>query len=284
MAAKALHRDLPGMAASSAKRRIPRGVDKGGAKERIGWDELTDYKGDQNWKQLGVQRGLEDVENMRRGEVAVASLERRWGKSWETDRSSRRRMASGNLQADEDKEMRRRDRKRGQEVDEELSNPLVPGETYSFQLAFTNPLYDPIQIKLSPSPTPSAHTLHLSTPHFTVSPLKDAWAYDEEDEAEEPDEEMDGMASFSRSSRLSSLMLGGGSGRERKSREGDVEKKGNTSKVAFEVEIAAGIPGSVQASQRMADEEDKDGKDKKVKEEFKHFSFWIRINVGEVAE
>lgn len=111
------------------------------------------------------------------------------------------------------------------------------------------------------------HRLFLPTQHFTVAALKDAWAYEEEEEedlfgqgSEDASEEgstisgTKGGSSMSKQSRLS--VLGGGSsaaasGRDtkrEKGREVGVEKRGNISKVVLEVEIMPGANGVLHVS------------------------------------
>ena len=147
---------------------------------------------------------------------------------------------------------------------------------YSYQLAFTNPLYDPIQIRLSqPLPPrdapPLNHHLHIPTQHFTIAALKDAWAYDEDDE----DDDLPGMEGSSevpseegtlasgtlgRRNRLSLLAGGSGAMREKRGRgEAGVEKKANMTKVEMEVEVLPGATGNVTVSDPWAAEKSTDG-------------------------
>ncbi|WWD16685.1 hypothetical protein CI109_101115 [Kwoniella shandongensis] len=382
MASKALHRDLSGMAGSSARAR-PRGsgVGKDGEKEKVGWDVLGEYESKTSWKQLGLESGLEDVEKMKKleysGVAGVATLDRTWDKSWNGNRMAsailpqriplqtkltkrcphptcrhlliqpdtksvrmkikmvamnylphaelgrrKRRVTSGssagggsseNLISPEEAEMRRRERRlRGKgpltkEEDESMDRPLEAGQVYTFALALTNPLYDPIQIRLTQphgpknAPEPN-HLLYLPTQHFTINALKDAWAYDEEEAEEDPtfgaggseagfSEEGTvttgtgtGTGTLSKKSRMSILV--GGSTREKRSRgETGVEKKGNTSIVGLEVEILPEAKGKVEFDLEVrytyrADEVSEKGE--KGKEEYKTFTFWIRVNAGQV--
>ena len=126
-------------------------------------------------------------------------------------------------------------------------------------MAFVNPLYDLIQIRLTqPRPPPNAppvnHHLHIPTQHFTVAALKDAWAYDEEEEDEDILPALEGSEGYSeegstlgtlgRKSRKS--VLGGGSSRDKKRGEPGVEKKGNISKVGVEIEVSPEGRGAVE--------------------------------------
>lgn len=66
MAAKALHRDVPvmaaagGLAKSGLRREIKSGADK------VGWEELGEYKVKESWGTRGLEKGMDDVERMRR--------------------------------------------------------------------------------------------------------------------------------------------------------------------------------------------------------------------------
>ena len=125
-----------------------------------------------------------------------------------------------------------------------------------------NPLYDPIQIRLTPTSRRDPHStcsVYVPIPHFTVNALKDAWAYDEEEEedhgSEEASEEGSSVISgatrstnagtLGRKNRLSVL---GSLGGERKKRDHGVEKRGNTSKVGLEVEVLPDAEGRVIVS------------------------------------
>jgi len=100
---------------------------------------------------------------------------------------------------------------------------LIP--QYTFQLSLTNPLYDPIQFRLThPHPPKNApslnHHLHIPTQHFTVAAMKDAWVYDEEDDEDDPmlgfegPEEASEGSNLGQRSRLS--VLGPSTAREKK--------------------------------------------------------------------
>lgn len=158
---------------------------------------------------------------------------------------------------EEDMEKRRKERRRarlvpGQEVDQDMREPLRAGEVvspqackgsreltlqYSFQLAFTNPLYDPIQIRLSAPhqkhAVPPNHLIHIPTAHFTVGALKETFAYDDEDDDESGlEDEFDDRKrlSLTRSTRNQGSAS-------------DVEKRGNVSKVGLELEV---LPGAAE--------------------------------------
>jgi dynactin-4 len=151
-------------------------------------------------------------------------------------------------------------------------NAHIDGQ-YTYQIAFTNPLYDAIQVRLAQATTslpplaPQTHLIHIPTPHFVVNPLKDAWAYDEEDDYADMDgtevgASDDGSAAqppssrgtlgAGKRSRLSVLATSSGGLREKEKRKnGDVEKRGNCSKVGVEVEVLPGARGSVVVSPQV---------------------------------
>ncbi|KAF5333012.1 hypothetical protein D9758_015186 [Tetrapyrgos nigripes] len=92
------------------------------------------------------------------------------------------------------------------EEEKEAMGGLVAGETYPFHLSLTNPLYDPIQVKLSvqrmhvAAPSSSDHSaaqekarrppfvVSLSTTPFSVAAFAEAWEYDDDDDILDDDE------------------------------------------------------------------------------------------------
>lgn len=222
--------------------------------------------------------------------------------------------------AERERERRRRERRRtrsglaGVSEDEQGQHeeapdtPLVAGETYTFQLALTNPLYDPIQIRLTQPPVPKHApaancAVRIATQHFTCHAAKDAWAYDD-DEDDDDVEGGDGDGSEDTASMTTgsgttgglgagtmgrkprpSVLAGGGSSRDRR-REPGVEKRGNISKVAIEVDISETARGDVEFDLEVrftyrVEGEGAPGR-KGGREEYKHFTFWVRVNLGEV--
>lgn len=90
------------------------------------------------------------------------------------------------------------------------------------------------------------HHLHIPVPHFTVGALKDAWAYDEDDELDGGDgDEVMGSVDTT-TGHKSRLSMGGG--RQHNRRDAGVEKRGNVTKVGIEVEIALNAEGPVEVS------------------------------------
>jgi dynactin-4 len=130
---------------------------------------------------------------------------------------------------------------------------LHPGKTYSFQLALTNPLYEPIQVRLTtyrgppstkssdPKAKPPKPPFAVSLPSsaFPISAFAEAWEYDEDDDEMFDDEELEDM-------------IAGRSGeRERdkeKSKSGVcvLERKANVTKVGGEVVVSKDGVGDVK--------------------------------------
>lgn len=82
MAAKALHRDITGIAKPRGKK-----LNEG---EKLEWDELSEYQTNETWKGVGLVKGLEDVDRVRTiglsGAGGTARIEKRWSRSWDSDR------------------------------------------------------------------------------------------------------------------------------------------------------------------------------------------------------
>ena len=56
--------------------------------------------------------------------------------------------------------------------------------TNAFQLALTNPLYDPIQVRLSPQRVTDGRGFQVSLPltPFSIGAFAEAWEYDDDDD------------------------------------------------------------------------------------------------------
>lgn len=80
-------------------------------------------------------------------------------------------------------------------------------------------------------------------------------------------------------------VLAGGSTRDKR-REAGVEKRGNVSKVPIEVEVSERAEGDVEFDLEVRFTYRVEGEgtpvEEKRKEEYKHFTFWVRVNLGEV--
>ena len=149
-----------------------------------------------------------------------------------------------------------------------LNNPvMVGGRTYPFVLSFTNPMYDPIQIRLnilrSPLPTtattattdesgtgpqpekrrpPFAITLPTFT--FSVAAFAEAWEYDDEDEEDAVEDEYADLADDRRHASTSSRTTPGRGGKAKTV--GVLERKANTTYIGGEVVIGKEAKGDVK--------------------------------------
>ena len=87
MAAKALHREIPSMAATSSKRfraGAPGGSKELAGNDKLGWDELADYTTKLPWKEADIDElDREDLDTT--GSARLATLDMRWSSSWHGD-------------------------------------------------------------------------------------------------------------------------------------------------------------------------------------------------------
>ncbi|GJE99005.1 dynactin p62 [Phanerochaete sordida] len=102
-------------------------------------------------------------------------------------------------------------RRSGRANAEPQDGTMLAGKTYPFHLSFTNPLYDPIQVRLHvqralPPPHPNAppeaektrrppFAIMLPTQAFPIAAFAEAWEYDDDEDmfgVEEEDEDFDG--------------------------------------------------------------------------------------------
>ena len=84
MASKALHRDIPSMAAAKSREKGRTSGVEGMDKVHVGWDELKDYAAKEAWRGDNLERDLSQMESL-----DCAGLERRWRQSWARDGSVR---------------------------------------------------------------------------------------------------------------------------------------------------------------------------------------------------
>lgn len=150
--------------------------------------------------------------------------------------------------------LRRGIRGAGGEAEDE---PLRPGRTYSFELAFTNPLYEPIQVRLAVArpgaatppeegqpPPPAPFAVQLPAASFPISAFAEAWEYDDADEDEEEDED--------------DYEVGGGIGtpgsafKKRKGGKGAgiLERKANRTTVQMDVAVGRDTVGTIRVRWR----------------------------------
>jgi dynactin-4 len=143
------------------------------------------------------------------------------------------------------------------EEEKDASGRMIAGKTYPFQLALTNPLYDPIQVRLSVQRVHvSAATdageksrgppfaVSLPTAPFSIATFAEAWEYDD-------DEDMFGLDD-------DDLLLGRKSGQDtgkkgKSKTVGVLEKRANViTVVGGEVVIGKEARGNVKVSLRNA--------------------------------
>lgn len=137
---------------------------------------------------------------------------------------------------------------------EEPSAGMVAGNTYEFQLNLTNPLYDPIEVRLSvqrvhvstaPGVAEKARrppfAISLPTAKFPISPFAEAWEYEDDEDmfGVEDDELGIGSTSSMRGSRDRD-------GRTRPKTVGVLERKANKTVVGGEVVIGKEAQGNVK--------------------------------------
>jgi len=146
------------------------------------------------------------------------------------------------------------------------SNPVMnAGRTYPFVLSFTNPMYDPIHIRVnvlrSPLPTTTAATdepgavqqekrrppfaITLPTHTFSVAAFAEAWEYEDEDEdmvEGEHADPVDGRRQASASTSSGTTTTRGGKVKT----VGVLERKTNTTRIGGEVVIGKEAQGDVK--------------------------------------
>ena len=133
---------------------------------------------------------------------------------------------------------------------------MQAGKTYPFQLMLTNPLYDPITVKLSMQRTTNVvvkrppFAVSLPSAAFPIAAYAEAWEYEDDeemfgDETDDVDE-------------LLAMRGGGGSDREGRGKGksrvvGVLEKKANVTVVGGEVVVGKEGRGDVKVRQRCLD-------------------------------
>ncbi|KAH8927688.1 dynactin p62 [Atractiella rhizophila] len=164
----------------------------------------------------------------------------------------------------------------------EGEEPLRPQRSYTFELAFTNPLYEPISVRLAIAKPKEGEfaALSLPCPSFGIEAYAEVWEYEDE-----------------------TVTLGGGEMEEegKKKKRGLIEKKGNRTTVALEVTPGKEALGVLnmnmlvtyvyQADDSPSDADDppsarasKDFSVSKGKEDddTKSFAFWTMVTLGVV--
>jgi dynactin-4 len=149
-----------------------------------------------------------------------------------------------------------------------LNNPdMVGGRTYLFVLSFTNPMYDPIQVRLNvlrsslpvatttapmdePGAAPPqekrrpAFAITLPTFAFSVAAFAEAWGYGDEDDDDMVEDEHAELVDDRRHASASSRSVPGRGGKAKTV--GVLEKKANTTYISGEVVIGKEAKGDVK--------------------------------------
>jgi len=136
-----------------------------------------------------------------------------------------------------------------QEDEKAAQSQLQAGKTYPFQLAFTNPLYDPITVKVSVQRTASTSgrrplfAVSLPSTPFTIAAYAEAWEYEDDeemfnDDTDDIDEllEMRGLSGVEREGR----------GKSKNKPVGVLEKKANMTVVGGELVVGKDGKGDVK--------------------------------------
>lgn len=136
---------------------------------------------------------------------------------------------------------------------------MAAGKTYPFHLSFTNPMYDPIQVRISVQRAPVAPTsttegsmekrrppfaVSLPTATFTVAAFAEAWEYDDEDDEDMFDDE---FAEIDERIRRTTGRITGKS-----KTVGVLEKKANTTLIGGEVVIGKEAKGDIKVCDFMS--------------------------------
>lgn len=188
---------------------------------------------------------------------------------------------------------------------EEPSVGMVAGRSYEFQLNLTNPLYDPIEVRLSVqrvhvSTAPAKEgvspekakrppfAISLPTTKFPISPFAEAWEYeDDEDMFGVEDDEL-GIGPTSATVKTTKDK----DGRARPKTVGVLERKANKTVVGGEIVIGKEAQGSVKFNMLVSytyrsddpapsESGDMDGHNARAPE-IKTFSFYTVVDLGPI--
>lgn len=123
------------------------------------------------------------------------------------------------------------------------SGVIHAGITNPFQLTLTNPLYDPIQVRLSPQRVADGRSYQVSLPTtpFSIAAFAEAWEYDEDEDmfGVEDDELGIGIGDTGRGVRDKEH-------RGRLKNVGVLERRANITIVGGEVNVKPGVRGSIK--------------------------------------
>ncbi|GAA5928338.1 uncharacterized protein JCM15063_003854 [Sporobolomyces koalae] len=177
--------------------------------------------------------------------------------------------------------------------------PLRPGRTYTFEISLTNPLYEPIQVRLGvarpgagkvvepgQTPPPPPFAVNLPTSSFPISAYAEDWEYEDDENAilrDDAGDDDDGADSG----------LTGSPKKKRRAAPGIVERRMNRTTIAMEVAVSRDVVGPLRANMLVtyvynADEGSAPSSPSKSshkgsqRENVKTFSFWTLLQLGTV--
>ncbi|KAI9573654.1 dynactin p62 family-domain-containing protein [Boletus coccyginus] len=168
------------------------------------------------------------------------------------------------------------------------SGVMHAGTSNSFQLALTNPLYDPIQVRLSPQRVADGRSYQVSLPTtpFSVAAFAEAWEYDDDDDmfGVEDDELGIGFGDTGRG-------IKDKVSRSRLKNVGVLERRANVTIVGGEVNVKPGFKGNVKFNMMVSytyrsddplPSEDGAGTPSRIAKspEVKTFSFYTVVDLG----
>ncbi|KAG8214542.1 dynactin p62 family-domain-containing protein [Butyriboletus roseoflavus] len=121
------------------------------------------------------------------------------------------------------------------------SGIMHAGMSNPFQLALTNPLYDPIQVRLSPQRVADGRSYQVSLPTtpFSVAAFAEAWEYDDDEDMFGVEDDELGIGDTGRGIRDKEA-------RGRLKNVGVLERRANVTIVGGEVSIKPGFRGNVK--------------------------------------
>lgn len=127
--------------------------------------------------------------------------------------------------------------------------PLRPGRTYTFELSFTNPLYEPISVRTQVARpiaqggvegAPAPFAVSSPTMSFPISAYAEEWEYEDDDDGERDgeDDEVEGGDGTASPFKKRGSKYGAGI----------VERKMNRTTVALEVAVGRDTVGPIRVS------------------------------------
>jgi len=137
---------------------------------------------------------------------------------------------------------------------DDIPQLLQPGKSYAFQLAFMNPLYEPITVSLATHRPPTdgdadpavrpAFAVALPPAPFPISAYAEAWEYEDDDEFD--DDELEEL--LSGGAAISDTQGPGKKGKSSKGNVGVLERKANVTKIGGEFHVSREGSGEVKVN------------------------------------